>query len=245
MAPINTSYVYAVSLVNFSYHRHWCTLWVDGDCWGHIESHTHTLIRAAVAFNTATEQYTCNTLVALCISKATLNQSKMKISRLTAVLVGLIASGDSISINGVAARGTSIIPSAPPVASPTSTPADGLHGDKRKTKKVHVFFKAYGWLRENESIPEDKLPAAIRKIQKVLRLPQTGAYDDVMDTVMSKPRCGTVPQYNPSEALDNNLHSRYVMWGPKWDHTSITYRFINYTADLPVAQQRSIVRYVT
>jgi hypothetical protein len=163
---------------------------------------------------------------------------------LMTLLAGLIGFCISNPINDVVARGTSIIPSTAPIPTPTPQP---LRVDKNKqSKNVHNFFKAYGWLKKDEAIPDTKLPAAIRKIQKVLKVPETGVYDKHMDTVMSKPRCGTIPQYNPSESLDNStLHSRYVLWGPKWDHTSITYRFVNYTADLPAVQQRSLVRYIT
>lgn len=166
------------------------------------------------------------------------------------LLAGLIGSCVSSPVNDVVARGTSIIPSIAPTPTAMPQPAEGLRVDKKKqAKNVHNFFKAYGWLKKDEAIPETKLPAAIRKIQKVLKVPETGVYDEHMDTVMSKPRCGTTPQYNPSESLENNInktvHSRYVLWGPKWDHTSITYRFINYTADLPAMQQRSLVRYAS
>lgn len=166
---------------------------------------------------------------------------------LTATFVaGLITLCASRTINGLAGRGTSIIPSASPTATPTPQPTDNLRVDKQKqSKNVHNFFKAYGWLKKDEAIPDAKLPAAIRKIQKVLKVPQTGVYDERMEGVMSKPRCGTIPQYDPSESLDNStLHRRYVTWGPKWDHTAITYRFINYTNDLPQSQQRSLIRYV-
>ena len=160
-------------------------------------------------------------------------------------VVGLITSCASRSLNGLAGGGTSIIPSVPPTATPTPQPADSLRVDKQKqSKNVHNFFKTYGWLKKDETIPEKKLPAAIRKIQKVLKVPQTGVYDENIEGVMSKPRCGTIPPYDPSESLDNStLHRRYVMWGPKWDHTAITYRFINYTDDLPKNQQRSLIRY--
>ncbi|KAL5381436.1 hypothetical protein DPSP01_007150 [Paraphaeosphaeria sporulosa] len=159
------------------------------------------------------------------------------------LLTGLIGSCVSGPINDLVGRGTSIIPSAAPTPTPTPQPADVLRVDKNKrSKNVHNFFKAYGWLKKDGTIPDSKLPVAIRKIQKVLKVPETGVYDVHLDTVMSKPRCGTIPQYNPSESLDNStLQSRYVLWGPKWDHTSITYRFVNYTADLPPAQQRSLV----
>ncbi|KAJ4345553.1 uncharacterized protein N0V89_011686 [Didymosphaeria variabile] len=164
--------------------------------------------------------------------------------RLFAVLLaGLVSSCVSSPINDVEARGTSLIPSAAPTPTPTPQPSDGWRVDKNKqSRNVHNFFKAYGWLKKDDAIPNTKLPAAIRKIQKVLKVPQTGIYDEHMETVMSKPRCGTIPQYDPSESLDNStLHSRFVLWGPKWDHTSLTYRFVNYTADLPAAQQRSLV----
>ena len=87
------------------------------------------------------------------------------------------------------------------------------------------------------------MPAAIKKIQRVLREPETGVYDERMERVMSRPQCGTVQQYNASDAMDNStLQSRYVLWGPKWDRTSLTYRFVNYTSDLSVAKQQAIVR---
>lgn len=165
---------------------------------------------------------------------------------ITTFVAGLISSCASRALIHSGVR-TSIIPTAPAV--PTATPQVGagedLRVDKKKLQKnVHDFFKAYGWLKKDDSIPEDKLPEAIRKIQGVLKVPQTGVYDRHIDTLMSKPRCGTIPQYNQSEALEHNdFHTNFVMWGPKWDHTAITYRFVNYTADIPAEQQRSLMAY--
>lgn len=144
--------------------------------------------------------------------------------------------------NDLVARGTSIIPSASP--SPTPDASSSWKNDKRRQwKHIHEFFKAYGWLKHNATIPDQDLPKAIRKIQKVLREPETGEYTERLEYVMSRPRCGTVQPYNETDAnADSSLHSRYVLWGPKWDHTTITYRFLNYTAALPAEQQRNIVR---
>lgn len=143
------------------------------------------------------------------------------------------------------AAGTSIIPSSPPKPTPTAGGPDGWRSDKKlQSKNVHDFFNAYGWLRHNESIPDFKLVSAIKKIQKMLRVPETGVYDDRLQSIMSRPRCGTIPAYNETDAKEDGIRKRYVVWGPKWDHTPITYRFLNFTADLSADIQRSIVRYV-
>ncbi|ORY19445.1 hypothetical protein BCR34DRAFT_595411 [Clohesyomyces aquaticus] len=87
------------------------------------------------------------------------------------------------------------------------------------------------------------MPTAIRKIQKVLHEPETGQYDDRMDKIMSRPRCGTHNSYNETEAKSPSpLGKRYVLWGPKWDHTAITYRFVNFTKDVDESTQRTTIR---
>lgn len=161
------------------------------------------------------------------------------------LLIGVISECASRSIEDLLARGTSIIPSAPAWPTPTPRPQEFRKDPSKQSKNVHDFFRAYGWLRRNETIPDAKLPAAIRKIQRILREKPTGVYDDRLDSVMSRPRCGTVQPYNATDAQqDGDIHRRYVLWGPKWDHSAITYRFVNYTADLTADRQRSIVRFV-
>jgi hypothetical protein len=113
---------------------------------------------------------------------------------------------------------------------------------------VHDFFRLFGWLRTNETIPDREIAAAIRKIQRILRAPETGVYDERMEAVMSRPRCGTVQPYNATDASKNRpskKNKRYVLWGPKWHHQTITYRFINYTAEVAADKQRTVLRLVT
>lgn len=160
----------------------------------------------------------------------------LSLSILLSLLPCCLSHPDNVAIAASAARPISQIPSASPTPDPS-----WRHNRTRQAKHIHDFFKLFGWLRRNDTIQDDDLPAAIRKIQKVLREPETGVYDDRMEEVMSKPRCGTFQPYNETDAK-SNMHKRYVLWGPKWDHTTITYRFINYTADLVSDRQRSIVR---
>jgi hypothetical protein len=139
------------------------------------------------------------------------------------------------------ARGTiAIIPSASPTQSlqPTATPDQRQH-----SKHVNDFYKLYGWLKPNTSVPDKELPKAIRKIQKVLEEPVTGIFSDKMMDIMTKPRCGTEQPYNESAAVaPADLHKRYVVWGSKWSSKTLTWRFISYTSDISVAQQQSTIR---
>lgn len=156
-------------------------------------------------------------------------------------LLCLISFAISQQSDGTEPTRTALIPSAPP--KPTAT--DSFRIDPKKlSKEVHNFFRAYGWLRRNETIQDDQIPKAIRKIQRAIRHPETGVYDSHLNALMSRPRCGTEQNYTEAAANDeSDLHKRYVLWGPKWDHSPVTYRFINYTADLDVASQQNIIRF--
>ena len=141
----------------------------------------------------------------------------------------------------------SAITNAIPSATSTSDPTPSWKNDQpRQSKHVHDFFKSFGWLRKDTTIKDGDMPAAIRKIQRILHEPETGIYDERMEATMSKPRCGTEPPFDETDANLNGTtpHMRYVLWGPKWDHTSLTYRFINFTGDLASERQKSIIRSV-
>ncbi|KAH7123614.1 hypothetical protein B0J11DRAFT_315941 [Dendryphion nanum] len=137
----------------------------------------------------------------------------------------------------VPAKTISQIPSSAPTIDPSWQSRD------KQKKRVHDFFRLFGWIRRNATIHEPQMPSAIRKIQRVLRVPETGEYNERMERVMSRPRCGTEAAYNESEATipDGGNRKRFVLWGPKWNRNPITYRFINYTNDLPENDQRSLI----
>ncbi|KAF2281286.1 uncharacterized protein EI97DRAFT_454492 [Westerdykella ornata] len=145
-------------------------------------------------------------------------------------------------INNAVASGTvSQIPSALP------TPVDPSwrHNRTRQRKHVHDFFKLFGWLRHNDTIKDHDFPAAIRRIQRILHEPETGEYDEKMEVVMSRPRCGTIQPFNATDARmpdGGTLRKRYVLWGPKWNSATVTYRFLNYTSDIAADLQRETLR---
>ncbi|KAF2742630.1 zincin [Sporormia fimetaria CBS 119925] len=140
----------------------------------------------------------------------------------------------------IAAKTVSQIPSAIPTLDPS------WRDDKTRQKKhVHEFLTSFGLARKNETLKDHELPNAIRKCQRILREPETGEYDEKMEIVMSRPRCGTIVPYNVTDMknaeVKRDLEKRYVLWGPKWDRTTITYRFVNYTSDLGSDRQRAIL----
>jgi hypothetical protein len=158
------------------------------------------------------------------------------------LLLGSITTVIARSHRIVARNTIAIIPSASPTQSvlPTATP-----DQRRHSKHVNDFYKLYGWLKPNTSVPDKELPKAIRKIQKVLEEPVTGVFSDRMMDIMTKPRCGTEQVYNETAAKSPpDLHKRYVVWGSKWPKTTITWRFVSYSADLSAAQQQSTLRCV-
>lgn len=143
----------------------------------------------------------------------------------------------------VARDNYAIIPSQSPTqpALPTVTPDQRGH-----SKHVNDFYKLYGWLKPNTTVPDKELPRAIRKIQKGLSEPVTGIFSDKMMDIMTKTRCGTEQPYNETAAITTGeLHRRYVLWGAKWAKSTITWRFTNYSTDLPAAQQQATIRCVS
>jgi hypothetical protein len=134
-----------------------------------------------------------------------------------------------------------------PSVLPTANPASGHVDRTKQSKHIHDFFKLFGWLNRDDTLSAVDMPPAIRKVQSILRTPETGIYDDRMEAILSKPRCGTVPQYNESgvRLSDGDLHKRYVLWGAKWHKYTITYRFLNFTADISTNRQWALVKSVS
>ena len=69
-------------------------------------------------------------------------------------------------------------------------------------------------------------------MQNFAHLPETGVLDDPTLQVMQSPRCGV------SDYESGNYGYAYR----KWDHHDLTYKFENFTPDLPVPETERIVR---
>lgn len=161
------------------------------------------------------------------------------------LLLGVISCSLASNNRIVARSSIALIPSVSPTL-PAVPSATAQAESKKHSKHINDFFKLYGWLEPGKSVPDSDLPKAIRKIQKVLKEPVTGVFSDKMMDMLDKPRCGTEQPYNETDAKNpSDVHKRYVLWGSKWSKTTLTWRFINYTADTSVGRQQSTIRLVS
>ncbi|XP_076453350.1 matrix metalloproteinase-17-like [Babylonia areolata] len=97
-------------------------------------------------------------------------------------------------------------------------------------------------------ISEDELRKAIKALQAMGNIPQTGWIDRRMEELMSRPRCGNVDStvgIIPGRGrLDlGSSNRRYVDSPSKWDRKNLTFRILNYTPDIqPLQMVRDVIR---
>uniref|UniRef100_A0A1A9W7U8 Peptidoglycan binding-like domain-containing protein n=1 Tax=Glossina brevipalpis TaxID=37001 RepID=A0A1A9W7U8_9MUSC len=77
---------------------------------------------------------------------------------------------------------------------------------------------------------EEQLKEAIRNLQRFGNIPVTGEIDAATRKLIRKPRCGVGDSNQTTTFSPDNLHhshrmKRYVLQGPKWDKTDLTWRY--------------------
>lgn len=68
------------------------------------------------------------------------------------------------------------------------------------------------------------LSEAIKKLQRMGGITQTGVLDIRTRELMQKPRCGVK---DPVGEEEGGRKKRYVLAPSKWDHTDLTYRYVD------------------
>lgn len=103
------------------------------------------------------------------------------------------------------------------------------------------YLTQFGYLKspDNENrhsfkpSPQD-LKAALEALQRLANISVTGQLDDATVRLMRQPRCGNV-----------DVASNHAEWGPlgqRWQKAIITYRFNDWTNQLPRAEQSRVLR---
>ncbi|XP_039956547.1 matrix metalloproteinase-2-like [Bactrocera tryoni] len=101
----------------------------------------------------------------------------------------------------------------------------------------------YNYLMEFDYLPksdietgalttEEQLKDAIRKLQRFGNIPATGEIDESTQKLIHRPRCGVGDSTRTANFSPDNLQyghhrmKRYVLQGPKWDKTDLTWSYI-------------------
>ena len=84
---------------------------------------------------------------------------------------------------------------------------------------------------------------AVSQFQSFYRIypEQDGACDEETINLLNQPRCG-VPDGSPSSRSAAGRLAPFVTVGARWPQTSLAFRFLNSTPDLPEQRQRDIIR---
>uniref|UniRef100_A0A0B6Z285 Peptidase metallopeptidase domain-containing protein n=1 Tax=Arion vulgaris TaxID=1028688 RepID=A0A0B6Z285_9EUPU len=133
-----------------------------------------------------------------------------------------------------------------------------LNDADKRYREMHTsavkYLAMFGYLkgpsRETQNLrSQEDLTRAIKGLQRAGGIPQTGVLDVRTETLMTKPRCGNTDDFldDVKVASENEedgfkfRRKRYTVATSKWQHTNITFRFVNYTPDMPQAKTRQII----
>lgn len=85
--------------------------------------------------------------------------------------------------------------------------------------------------------------AAIKRLQRLAHLPQTGVIDRRTFELMNKPRCGVKDEnvFDEPSRLTRHRRKRFITAPSKWEKSDITYRIVNTTPDLSASRVRTII----
>ncbi|XP_055861397.1 matrix metalloproteinase-2-like isoform X2 [Biomphalaria glabrata] len=91
---------------------------------------------------------------------------------------------------------------------------------------------------------QEDLTKAIKALQKAGNITQTGVVDKRTADLMTRPRCGNTDDFVDDSRGDSEYRyrrKRFTTGSSKWPKTNLTFRFINYTPDMPQATTRQLI----
>ncbi|XP_037956122.1 matrix metalloproteinase-2-like [Teleopsis dalmanni] len=118
--------------------------------------------------------------------------------------------------------------------------AEASHRNRIKDESAVSQDSVYNYLMEYDYLPksdietgalrtEEQLKDAIRNLQRFGNIPVTGEIDAATRKLIMKPRCGVgdsshTNNFSPDNLQHGSRMKRYVLQGPKWDKTDLTWR---------------------
>ncbi|CRL06206.1 CLUMA_CG019084, isoform A [Clunio marinus] len=96
------------------------------------------------------------------------------------------------------------------------------------------YLRNYGYLPKTSSrfgddiLHEDTATNALKALQRLGNIPETGFLDDATKALLRKPRCGN-PDFEtiPTNSSRHRRQKRYVLGPTKWDKLDVTWKYLN------------------
>ncbi|KAJ8042924.1 Matrix metalloproteinase-24 [Holothuria leucospilota] len=118
-------------------------------------------------------------------------------------------------------------------------------------EQIKIWLVKYGYLRHSEDVTSLEHINAIANMQSFYKLPITGVVGSEEYFIMQQPRCGFPDMVGKGDAWNAvqvapRASGRVRRFSinrerQRWSSNFVTYRFINFTSDLPSSQQSEAV----
>ncbi|XP_070569982.1 matrilysin-like [Ptychodera flava] len=128
---------------------------------------------------------------------------------------------------------------------------DFLDMKARPTMNPKNYLMSFGYLQPSGAHGDDEMRDAVMNFQRMANLEMTGDVNNATMQMMEKPRCG-VEDMIGSAVMGTNTNDtyntkfmprlkRYALSGMKWSKTDLTYKFVSFTKDLSIADQKAAI----
>ncbi|NP_001171780.1 matrix metallopeptidase 19-like precursor [Saccoglossus kowalevskii] len=113
------------------------------------------------------------------------------------------------------------------------------------------YLETYGYLNKDELHDAVDMQNAVMNFQRMANVEVSGNLDSATMSMMEMPRCGVEDmtgtaimgtEMNETFSQFTSYRSkRYALAGRKWDRTNLTYKFVNFTPDLAIVEQKKTI----
>ncbi|XP_070554810.1 matrix metalloproteinase-19-like [Ptychodera flava] len=121
----------------------------------------------------------------------------------------------------------------------------------RPTMNATNYLMSFGYLQPSGENGDGEMRDAVMNFQRMANLEMTGDLNDATMQMMEKPRCG-VEDMIGSAVMGTNTNDtdntkfmprlkRYALSSVKWSKTDLTYKYVSFTEDLSIADQKAAI----
>ncbi|XP_077994650.1 matrix metalloproteinase-19-like [Glandiceps talaboti] len=114
------------------------------------------------------------------------------------------------------------------------------------------YLKSFGYLATDDYQTGDDVRDAVMNFQQMANLEMTGKLNDATMRMMEKPRCGVEDMIGSTimgtdmNDINNSMfmprHKRYAIQDRKWSKNDLTYKFMSFSDDLTIEEQKAAIQ---